>query len=787
MIYKSTRLGIWQNDRSLDIVCMQEVRRLGNGSISHLGCDFHWTGQKLQRQHGVGIAIKTSKDIIVNGIIHHSPRLMVADIVVRGCKIRIISAYAPTEDKPLSTKQTFYRELKKLCLVDNKTKLSIHGDFNATTTITRRHSNFFGGRGKNIYDEGDTSNENGNLFLDFCGLMKLSILNTWFDHPLKHRITWHSPDQITKKVIDYSLCESWLRQYITDVRVYNSYFNSDHRLLVTRLKTPANKVARFHKRKIKPSSHLDFHALNVPEIQDNFCNIVKSEIISDFPAAKNTNKMHEKIVTAVIKARESLPKIHKRKITYPWDNTPALKILITQRYQAKNNKSLVKALTKEIKRLVNSLRNKYLAEVASGINEAKQNRAYVEMWRKAKEHDRIIRSKPNPTKCPGLKTHFQSHFNPDQTTIVMPREIADPPDYIKILQTNYIHINNEIPTINEITSAINKLKSNKSSLDIRSETLKVTITVDEYSQFLLDFFQLIWQEKRLPDQWAISRITALWKQKSSPKDPLMYRGISIGSIIVKLLMNIILDRLSNFYESQLLTTQFGFRSGKGCNDGIFVVKQLQEIACRSNKKLYTCFVDLSAAYDHINRQFLFHSIRNRIPSGERVDCIEILNELYNSTKSFMSDDDPITDLFPTSSGVRQGGNESPNLFNLYIDYALRVFRNRCDSENLTHLSIPFLIPNYCTNREQRMRAPARGICIDDEGGYADDIGIHSWSCKEIDRKTNILFEVFREFGLKINIEKTETMIWNWNEAIDGEYPKNIVSINNCSRRHKGAF
>lgn len=34
-------------------------------------------------------------------------------------------------------------------------------------------------------------------------------------------------------MIDFSISDSWVRQFVTDSRVYNSYFESDHRLLVT--------------------------------------------------------------------------------------------------------------------------------------------------------------------------------------------------------------------------------------------------------------------------------------------------------------------------------------------------------------------------------------------------------------------------------------------------------------------------------------------------------------------------------------------------------------------------
>jgi len=43
---------------NLDVVCIQEVRRLNTGSVSHAGYSFYWNGLKRFRKHGVGIAIK---------------------------------------------------------------------------------------------------------------------------------------------------------------------------------------------------------------------------------------------------------------------------------------------------------------------------------------------------------------------------------------------------------------------------------------------------------------------------------------------------------------------------------------------------------------------------------------------------------------------------------------------------------------------------------------------------------------------------------------------------------
>ena len=548
------------------------------------------------------------------------------------------------------------------------------------------------------------------------------------------------------------------------------------------MRTPANKAARFHKRKPKRKSRYNLKALNTQEIKDELCDkIIQVMHAEGNDSVGNINKHHEKLISTLTKARDTLPQIPKNRTPHPWDDEPELKNLIAQRDKvSKGNSGHLKRkiIGKNIKCLVNKLRNQYLVKIASQINEAKQNRDCIQMWRKAKEHDKIITSKPNPIDCPGLKIHFQTHFNPDQSKLSIPQEILEPPEYITLLYEETQKIENNIPTIDEISDAIKNLKPNKSSIDVESEILQTAMSVDVFQEMFIEYIQNIWRKKELPNDWDISRITALWKRKGSPLDTTKYRGMSIGSILVKVLNNIILKRVSQFYEGQLLATQFGFRTGKGCNDGIYVCKQLQEMAHRSKKKLYTCYVDLSAAYDHINRDLLFRSIYNRIPHDEPTDCIDIIKKLYKSTKSYMAGENPSKDMFSTSTGVRQGGSESPVLFNLYVDYALRVYKYRCDQENIEHLNISFAIPNECTNREQRAKAPSRGVCKDDEGGYADDIGIHAWTKEDLDRKVNILYEVFKEFGLQINIDKTETMISNWDETMDGTYPEYIIEINN---------
>ena len=155
------------------------------------------------------------------------------------------------------------------------------------------------------------------------------------------------------------------------------------------------------------------------------------------------------------------------------------------------------------------------------------------------------------------------------------------PDFIRVLQDTNLQINEETPSIEEIKVAINQLNDRKSAIDIEGEFFKIGSEIPVFMESLRDYFSTVWTTKQIPLKWTISRITAIWKRKGHVLDPTKYRGISIGTTLCKIAMNIILKRMSRFYEDQLLRTQFGFRSGLGCNDGIYTLKTLQDIASSS--------------------------------------------------------------------------------------------------------------------------------------------------------------------------------------------------------------
>ena len=259
---------------------LQEFRRIGVGSCIVEGESYdwevHWSGFKRKREYGVGIAIRVMPGIDIGEIKCIDERLMTASLTIFGLEVKVVSAYAPTNEAKDSAKIKFYQNLKKIKPDFKHQQLLYTGDFNSTTEAVRKQSCVRAGK----VLENIVSNDNGERLIDFTRDNNLSMLNTFFKQPWHRLITWHSRDKKTKKALDYHLSSDFLRQYCTNCRVYNGFkFQSDHRLLVSEWRTPKTKLARFVKRKKgKPSVKYDLTGFQDEAMKANFQDAVKTKL-----------------------------------------------------------------------------------------------------------------------------------------------------------------------------------------------------------------------------------------------------------------------------------------------------------------------------------------------------------------------------------------------------------------------------------------------------------------------------------------------------------------------------
>ena len=781
----------------LTFCCLQEVRWRNQGSkLIQLDTgeeyEFHWCGQKGKREAGVGIIVRVHPDVEIQTPDYYEPRVMAMNIRVHGFNLRIVNGYAPTEaNGSESQKQQFYSHLKKAAVTTEKhQKLIVVGDFNATTSIAKYRCSY---DGKNIIQDSDC-NDNGDRLKSFCRSHQLSISSTFFKHRLLHRYTWYSNDGKTRKIIDYVLVESYVQQYVTDCRVKRGFdFDSDHRLLKTTMTTPTTRHARrrYNKQPRKPSLHVK--SLLDGDTQKKFADTVNRELRNFTIQPENTSEMSDKIIKVLsMSAEQTLPRKAKvKKENEIWKNDSTLNELLDVRLKLSMNSPEYKAATKNIKKRVNHLRNEKLCVEAEEINHHANKREIEGLFRSIKADGSTFKNTKRKEVCDPekLKNHFQKHFSLDEP-VICPVELEEMPDFIAKLQLlSTDTIKTDAPDRDEILNVMKKLKNGKATNDIPSEFLKYAMTSEELLCEIESLMKSIWKTHSIPASWKHTKLVALWKgaSKGSVKDPNAYRGLQVGSSLCKLLTIIIIDRLKLWYDQQLLEQQQGFRSGRGTADGIYITKRIQQITDKMRRPVYTLFVDLSAAFDHVIRQWMFKSIYQRFPIHANTTIIQLIEALYQYTTTSLAE--MPDDLFELLLGVRQGGPESPPLYNLYMDYVMRVFMEQCKKLDIKFLKLKYRIRSTATTREDRCNKTYYGDQTVDWAGYADDLELFFEDSDSLQKGLQLLDETFIRFHLSINVSKTKTMIMNYGHINkdSNTYPETISNLHSAAIENVKVF
>ena len=166
---------------------------------------------------------------------------------------------------------------------------------------------------------------------------------------------------------------------------------------------------------------------------------------------------------------------------------------------------------------------------------------------------------------------------------------------------------------------------------------------------------------------------------------------------------------------------------------MLVLKTIRDMYKSRQKAVYLCFVDLTKAFDTINRTFMLYKLYK---SGLSTKFVNLIQSMYSDLKACIKTKFGCTETFPIDIGTRQGCNLSPSLFNLFIN----------DLPNLLTASNS----GYVTLDERRI------TCL----MYADDIVLLSETASGLNKSISVLENFCNTWHLKINIKKTKVMVCN---------------------------
>ena len=552
-----------------------------------------------------------------------------------------------------------------------------------------------------------------------------------------------------------------------DSRVRRGYdFGSDHRLVVTRYRFLKKRVKQRRKKKSKPKYNYKGATVQQKEA-------FKNEL--DGGTYTDVQSFIANITAATV---NSIPKQGKTPTeTFPWDNNSELENLLLERkkYHIKNDKIQYRKSTIRIRKLVKQLRNQHYANEAALFTEASIQRDLETAYKIAKQQSTTRRKKLPEKPVYGLKDHFERHFNHDVPTAA-PLILQHPLNKPTIPISYYIGP----PTLYELQHIIKTAKNGKACIDIPMEAIKLAADSPRFLDNLVKFYSAIWENREVPDVFSESEITALWKNKGSKSDCKTWRGIMLSSVFTKILATVMMNRICIAYEQNIAEGQMGFRTKRGCQDGVYCLKGVQQWCRKAQRELFCGMVDLSAAFDWCARPFVFDSAR--LVVGDSI-LIEILENMYSKTVAWLKGENL---KFKCSCGVRQGGSESPVLYNCLAHTCLQTWIDRCEIEGLETFELPFKIPSAASKSGQI----ESGFSIIHYLAYCDDLAIFAFDVRTLERKLQILNEVFIEFGLKMNMDKTETLIFNWRLGAEKnleEYPASILKIEDQDIKNSESF
>lgn len=216
----------------------------------------------------------------------------------------------------------------------------------------------------------------------------------------------------------------------------------------------------------------------------------------------------------------------------------------------------------------------------------------------------------------------------------------------------------------DVKRVIKSLKGGKSSGwdSIPNEFL--IHSPDLVFSWIVVLFNKIKSSGVMPRGWCKGRITLI--HKSGLREVLSnYRPITVIISLCGLFSKLLNERLTEVVETHRLLgeVQNGFRKERQMADNSFILDSILMKAKSSKKRVHLCYVDISKAYDSVNRQILWKKLQALGFSGEFLGCIKAL--YAGDSVDVVVNGLSTRAVFP-GRGLRQGCSLSPLLFALYI-------------------------------------------------------------------------------------------------------------------------
>ena len=269
-------------------------------------------------------------------------------------------------------------------------------------------------------------------------------------------------------------------------------------------------------------------------------------------------------------------------------------------------------------------------------------------------------------------------------------------------------------------------------------------------------FKRISSESAVPTSWHTAVLVPIYKCKGDQADISNYRPLSVPTVACRVWSSLTNKVLMDLTADVLPDTMFGFRPGLSCTDPLFILRHLLDTRKHmpaKQKVFAVAFMDLSGAYDSIDRELLFWKLEHQL--GVAAHTLATLRDLYRSTTCTVKVDGSCSMPFEVGCGLRQGCPLSTTLFNLFIWDLHQRLCSACPD-----VGVPIRPPT----RGRRGRPPRKVTDV----SYADDISLCASTPEGLQKLSDCFCTYCAEHGLIVNPAKCEVMVFGSSKAWPGQ-------------------
>ena len=286
-------------------------------------------------------------------------------------------------------------------------------------------------------------------------------------------------------------------------------------------------------------------------------------------------------------------------------------------------------------------------------------------------------------------------------------------------------------TKDEIREVAKRLKSGKAPgpTGLKADTIKEWSAAEpgtegsKHFDSLVELCNIVFTTGEVPQAMREGILVLIPKAGASAVKS-EYRGITLLESVYKVISSCLNRRAMQ--RIQFHDSIHGFRPGRGCQTALVEAKRDMKAREQAGKPYHQVFLDLSKAFDTVNRDRLFQ-IMEAYGFGRR--ALTFFRKCWEGSFVAPRAAQCYGPKIPVNAGVRQGDVISPLLFNLVVDAICRI----------TNTTFP------------RLREEVQMVF------YADDGRLGGENSGNVQRVLNFMSDCFERVGLKVNNKKTVAM------------------------------